>query len=48
MIDPSELHDLAVFLENSCFSDPKISETQKNLAIELVTMKLRQMAEDEA
>jgi len=48
MSDPSELQDLAVFLDNGCFSDPNISETQKNLAIELVIMKLKQMAEEEA
>ena len=47
MIDPSELQDLAEFLDDSCFVDPCKPTKQRNLAIELVIMKLKQMAEDE-
>ena len=44
-VDPSEIKQIAEFLDDGFFSDPSISDERKNLIVELVVMKLRQLGE---
>ncbi len=45
MVDPFEIKQIAEFLDDAFFSDPKISDERKNLIVELVVMKLRKLGE---
>ena len=45
VIDHEEVKEIANFLDDAFFSDPSISDERKNLVVELVVMKLKNLSE---